>query len=612
MANTSLPVSNLIAVNVNLAPQAAQSQSLSSLLIVGSSDLSPVDLAQLYNNYASIEEVGSDFYQTDPEYLAASLWFSQTPQPTSVSIGVWAASTQPGVLVGSRVSDKISPTTTGAFTLPVNGTYKQITSVSISLTDTNITVAATLTTKLGRTVKYDTLGSRFKFYASSTTAPGYQNMDFMTPPSVFFEFTGNPASGDTITLHDSSASVAFTYLVTNGIPFSGTAAEVADRTLDVLQASTEGVAKKFSFVRSTQNLFNTNDGTLTSSYPIILCYRNNPASTEDLNITKISTGISLSNPAIITGSDYSCLLGGSVNSLASPTSMAYLVPFQPAETPIDAIHLLDNNFGQQWYAVQILGATDNQLVEVSQYLESTNARHIHAITTQSVNSLDTVDSTSLLTRLKNLSLNRSFTQYSSTNAYAVASAMAKMLSTDYTANNSVMTLMYKQEPSVVAERLTSSQLTTLESKNGNAFVAYNNNTNIIRPGKVASGEFLDTIVGVDWLALTIQTAVYNLLYLSPTKIPQTDAGTHLITTIIEGVCYQALNNGLLAPGTWQSDGIGALSYGDFMPKGFYVYAPLVSTQSVADRSARKSVPIQVAVKLSGAIHSVVINVSVNH
>ena len=229
MANTSLPVSNLIAVNVNLAPQAAQSQSLSSLLIVGSSDSSPVDLAQRYNNYASIEEVGSDFDQTDPEYLAASLWFSQTPQPTSVSIGVWAASTQPGVLVGSRVSDNISPTATGAFTLPVNGTYKQITSVSISLTDTNTTVAATLATKLGRTVKYDTLGSRFKFYASSNTAPGYQTIDFMTPPSVFFEFTDKPVSGGIITLHDSSASVTFTYSAPNGISFSGTTTEVVDQ-----------------------------------------------------------------------------------------------------------------------------------------------------------------------------------------------------------------------------------------------------------------------------------------------------------------------------------------------------------------------------------------------
>jgi Protein of unknown function (DUF3383). len=143
------------------------------------------------------------------------------------------------------------------------------------------------------------------------------------------------------------------------------------------------------------------------------------------------------------------------------------------------------------------------------------------------------------------------------------------------------------------------------------FVGYDNNTNIIQPGVVASGDFIDTIFGADWLAIDIQNTVYNLLYTSPTKIPQTDSGNHLIATGIEAVCAQGVENGLLAPGTWTQAGFGALNQGDFLPKGYYVYAPPISLQNTADRAARKSVTFQVAAKLAGAIHTVDVLVNIN-
>jgi hypothetical protein len=142
-------------------------------------------------------------------------------------------------------------------------------------------------------------------------------------------------------------------------------------------------------------------------------------------------------------------------------------------------------------------------------------------------------------------------------------------------------------------------------------VNFSNSTAIIVNGKVASGQFIDTIYGIDWLANYIQTNLYNLLYQTPTKVPQTDPGTHLLVTNIEASCAQAVTNGLLAPGNWTSNGFGTLQQGDFLSKGYYVYAPPVATQSASDRSARKSVPIQVAAKLAGAIHTVNVLVNVN-
>ena len=60
-----------------------------------------------------------------------------------------------------------------------------------------------------------------------------------------------------------------------------------------------------------------------------------------------------------------------------------------------------------------------------------------------------------------------------------------------------------------------------------------------------------------------------------------------------------------------ADGFGQLSYGDTLAKGYYVYCPPLSSQSQADREARKSPTIQCAVKLAGAVHSVNAIISVN-
>ena len=68
---------------------------------------------------------------------------------------------------------------------------------------------------------------------------------------------------------------------------------------------------------------------------------------------------------------------------------------------------------------------------------------------------------------------------------------------------------------------------------------------------------------------------------------------------------------MLAPGIWTQAGFGTLLQGDNLPLGYYVWAPLVATQNSADRAARKSVPIQVAAKLAGAIHSVAVLVNIN-
>lgn len=306
------------------------------------------------------------------------------------------------------------------------------------------------------------------------------------------------------------------------------------------------------------------------------------------------------------GTDISAALG-----MLSSSSGAYRADGMAAETAVEAVTLFDQGYGQSWYATVVLGATNADHLAIAAYIEATNTKHVYGVTTQEGGALVASTTSDIAYQLKQLGCNKTFVQYSSSNPRAVVSLLGRILTVDYTGNNTTITLAYKKEPGIVAEALNSTQADSLKAKNCNAFLAFNNDTAILLNGVAVSGVFIDIVTGTDWLAVTLMTSLYNVLYTSTTKVPQTDAGTQLLVVTAEAVCAQAVINGLLAPGVWNSGGFGILKQNDLLVKGYYVYAPKVSSQNPADRAARKSVPIQVAAKLAGAIHEVSIAVTVN-
>nr|WP_233242709.1 DUF3383 family protein [Xylella fastidiosa] len=73
---------------------------------------------------------------------------------------------------------------------------------------------------------------------------------------------------------------------------------------------------------------------------------------------------------------------------------------------------------------------------------------------------------------------------------------------------------------------------------------------------------------------------------------------------LQKVCQEGVRNGAFAPGLWNGEAFGALATGDYLEAGFYVWADSVDTLSTSDRQARRAPPLQIAVKLAGAIHAV--------
>ena len=332
-------------------------------------------------------------------------------------------------------------------------------------------------------------------------------------------------------------------------------------------------------------------------------YQRFEATMSTTGVTSIVSFATEVSPA--TGVDISSML-----AWRSTSSGAYQASGIAAETALACVTIFDTYWSDQWYGLVIPSAVDNDHSAVGSYIEAATASHMYGVTSSEGAILTSSTSSNVAYALKTLGLTHSVVQYSSSSAYAVLSLLARILTTDWTANNTAITLMYKTEPGITAETLTETQMGYLEGYNCNVFVSYNNDTAIIEPGKVCSGEYVDTIIGTDWLKVTIQTDLYNALKTSTTKIPQTDQGMHVLATIIEADCAQGVNNSLMAPGIWTGAAFGQINTGDYLPKGFYVYQPPISSQSSTDRAARRSVPFQIAAVLGGAVHSASVAINV--
>lgn len=494
-----LSVSDVVNVTINMSPIAAPLRNFGILLIAGASDV--IDVKERIRQYSTLAEVAADFGSSAPEYLAATLFFDQSPQPAILDIGRWAKTATAGQLKGGILSatqqaallTSLQGITNGSLQVTIDGTVR-------TLTNLNFTGISNLNG------------------AASTISAG------LTGGTVVYA----PDSNDRF----------------------------------IVRSATNGTNSSVSFAQGGG-----------------------------------------------TGTDVSGLL-----ALTQATG-ATAVAGAAAETPLAAVQALDSGASPfaAWYGLMFADTSlnDAQHLAIAGYIEGSSTTHIYGITTQEAAALDSTQNTDVASQLKALDYKRTLTQYSGSSPYAVASVFGRAFTVDFTANNSTITLKFKQEPGVVADTLSETQAAALKAKNCNMFVNYNNDTAIIQEGVMANGFFFDEVHGTDWLQNAVQTAVYNLLYLTPTKIPQTDAGVNMIVATVEDTLASAVNNGLIAPGTWTAPGFGQLKMGQTLNKGFYVYAPPVSSQSAADRAARKAPTLQAAIKLAGAVHSANVIINVN-
>ena len=284
-----------------------------------------------------------------------------------------------------------------------------------------------------------------------------------------------------------------------------------------------------------------------------------------------------------------------------------------SESPAVAAALFAD-LSASWYGLTFCAAatiTDAEHLAVAAFIEGAGKARRYGVTVQSTQAINPLSDTDLGSQLKAAGYRRTSWIYSSHNPYAVCSMFARAFAVNFSGNRTTITLMYKQLPGVVYEQLTETQAQALESKNGNVYVLYDNDTAILQYGVNCDGSYFDELHGADWLADAIQVALYNVLYQSQTKIPQTDEGTAQLVNAAQRVLDQAVQNGFAAPGIWNADGFGTLQRGDRLDSGYYVYMPSVDDQDQSEREERMAPPMQIAVKLAGAIHTADVIISIN-
>lgn len=265
-----------------------------------------------------------------------------------------------------------------------------------------------------------------------------------------------------------------------------------------------------------------------------------------------------------------------------------------------------------WYGAYVSCDYEvSDALAVSAQIEAATPSRIVAFTSQDTNELVATDQTSLGYQLSQKAYKRSIVMFSTQEVHAAMSVLGRMATVNFQGSNTTITLKFKQCPGVAPEYLTSAQARALKGKHVNAFVAFQNDTNILQEGVTSSGYFIDEIHGLDWLQDQVQTDLWNLLYTSTTKVGQDESGMNAILSTVNKSLNQGVTNHLIAPGVWNADGFGALNRGDTLSTGYYVYIQPLAEQSQSDREARKAPPIQIAVKLAGAVHFVDVIITVN-
>lgn len=605
-----LSVSRLIQVSVALGANPVVGRSFNTLMIAGDSAVIPG--LQRYRSYTSLAQIASDFGTSAPEYLAASLYYSQSPQPVNCMVGRWLSVATAGYNLGgiqsaaSQVLSNWTGITSGGFKVAIDGAAVQsVTGLNFSSV-TNLNGVASVINGVMTGAICTWNGSSFVI-TSDSTGPG-------SSATGTIALTANPAANDTLTVNGTAITFVASSPVGNQVVIGLTEAATFANLLTFLQQSLDSNIDQATYAQTATYTITVTDkvpGTVGNSFSLAKSSTAITISAADLSGGAMPSSIGYAiSPA--SGTDISALLG-----LTAATSQGLSNGFA-SESPVACAQALDA-VSNIWYGLTFAATTTittAQYLAVCAFIEGDNITRMFGVSTSDTGSLSSLVSNDIGSLIQAAGYNQSWAQYSSTSPYVAASMFGRMFSVNFNAQNSTIDLMYKQMPGVIPENLSNPQANALQTKNINVYCTYDNGTQIIQYGTVGSGNFIDEVWGLDWFQNAIQTAVFNLLYTTTTKIPQTDAGQNQELTACSAVCGNqpggAVYNGLAGPGTWNSSTVfGSLQTGQYLPSGFYIFAPSVESQSESDRAARQSPPIQIALKLAGAFQTADVLVTVN-
>lgn len=187
---------------------------------------------------------------------------------------------------------------------------------------------------------------------------------------------------------------------------------------------------------------------------------------------------------------------------------------------------------------------------------------------------------------------------------AIATYATIASSTNYSGADTVLTMNLKTLTGIEADYNLDQTYYNLAKTNG--VDIYGNTEGLSVVYSFDNTSYTDEVTGKLWLKKAIEVSGFNYLRKTNTKIPQTESAMTGLKNAYEQRLMQGVRNGMIAPGAW-NDSIPFGNPEDFLrnieERGYYIYSLPIVKQAQSEREQRIAPVVQIAVKLSGAIHS---------
>ena len=197
----------------------------------------------------------------------------------------------------------------------------------------------------------------------------------------------------------------------------------------------------------------------------------------------------------------------------------------------------------EWYALLSEARFDQDILAIAGVVQA--LRKMYFTSSSDVNILSSSSTTDIAALLQEGVYSRTsliYSQYSDED-YPEAAWVGSQI-VEVPGSN---TWAFKRLEGVRLSRLNDSQILAIEEKDANYYIEVKG-APITQTGRVSSGEFIDIMIGVDWLHARIQESVFYRL-INKKKIPMTRAGSALIESEIRAVLAMGVANGLIADDT---------------------------------------------------------------
>lgn len=188
---------------------------------------------------------------------------------------------------------------------------------------------------------------------------------------------------------------------------------------------------------------------------------------------------------------------------------------------------------------------------------------------------------------------------------AIASYATVAQSVNYSGTETAMTMNLKELTGISPDGNINTTYYNLAKANGVDIYASTEGLSCVY--SFDNGYYTDEATNLLWFKKALEVSGFNYLRKTNTKIPQTESGMVGLKNAYEQRCSQAVRNNVIGVGLKWNDTIPFGNPDEFArnieEKGYYIYSIPIAEQAQSEREARIAPLVQIAIKLSGAIHA---------